>query len=209
MSKERYINLSDRQVKDTQNQSQDFLSIKTICRLLNNQDQKIAELEAKLAESIRENKRLLCEAEEFRSENNFRVNKLKQQLEEKDAEIEYFKDEKDGIEQANELLNKMFIEVKDELAEKEKEIEELKKCGDIDHFHSLLEEQKKEKVIFMNKCEELLQSQNQTAIAELEKVKEKAIKPKDYGWCDRYKDCWDIVMDIDQQIKSLKGEKNE
>lgn len=50
MSKERYINLSDRQVKDTQNQSQDFLSVKTICRLLNRQEKQISDLEAKLAE---------------------------------------------------------------------------------------------------------------------------------------------------------------
>ena len=44
MSKERYINLSDRQVKDTQNQSQDFMSINTICRRLNQQDRRIEEL---------------------------------------------------------------------------------------------------------------------------------------------------------------------
>ena len=45
---ERYINLSDRQVKDTQNQSQNFMSINTICRRLNQQDQRIAELEEQL-----------------------------------------------------------------------------------------------------------------------------------------------------------------
>ena len=50
---ERYINLSDRQVKDTQNQSQDFMSINTICRRLNQQDQRIAELEEQLKDCIR------------------------------------------------------------------------------------------------------------------------------------------------------------
>ena len=50
---ERYVNLSDRQVKDTQNQSQDFMSINTICRRLNQQAQRIAELEEQLANSIR------------------------------------------------------------------------------------------------------------------------------------------------------------
>ena len=53
------------------------------------------------------------------------LKQLKQQLKEKDAEIEYLKNEKDGIEQANELLNKMFIEVKEELEGKNKEIENL------------------------------------------------------------------------------------
>ena len=49
---DRYINLSDRQVKDTQNQSQDFMSINTICRRLNQQDQRIAELEEQLKNAI-------------------------------------------------------------------------------------------------------------------------------------------------------------
>lgn len=49
---ERYINLSDRQVKDTQNQSQDFMSINTICRRLNQQAQRIAELEEQLKNAI-------------------------------------------------------------------------------------------------------------------------------------------------------------
>ena len=50
MSKERYVNLSNRQVKDTQNQSQYFMSINTICQRLNTQDKIIANLGAKLAE---------------------------------------------------------------------------------------------------------------------------------------------------------------
>ena len=49
---ERYINLSDRQVKDTQNQSQNFMSINTICRRLNQQDQRISELEEQLKNAI-------------------------------------------------------------------------------------------------------------------------------------------------------------
>lgn len=102
------------------------------------------------------------------------------------------------LSQCAHILNK--YEAK--LAEKEKEIEELKKCGDIDHFHSLLEEQKKEKVIFMNKCEELLQSQNQTAIAELEKVKDYVAPRLQFDedlqiWFEEY---------INNQINLLKGE---
>ena len=48
--KERYIILSGRQIKDTQNQLQAFLDIETVCRLLNQQDKHIKELEGKLAE---------------------------------------------------------------------------------------------------------------------------------------------------------------
>ena len=43
--KERYINLSDRQVKDTQNNSQGFMSINSICKILNQQDKRTKELE--------------------------------------------------------------------------------------------------------------------------------------------------------------------
>lgn len=43
--KEKYIILSGRQIKDTQNQSQEFLDIETVCRLLNQQDKRIKELE--------------------------------------------------------------------------------------------------------------------------------------------------------------------
>ena len=43
--KERYINLSDRQVKDTQNNSQGFMSIKSICKTLNQQNARINELQ--------------------------------------------------------------------------------------------------------------------------------------------------------------------
>lgn len=46
--KERYIILSGRQIKDTQNQSQAFLDIETVCRLLNQQDKLIKELKGKM-----------------------------------------------------------------------------------------------------------------------------------------------------------------
>ena len=46
--KERYIILSGRQIKDTQNQSQAFLDIETVCRLLNQQDKCIKDLKGKM-----------------------------------------------------------------------------------------------------------------------------------------------------------------
>ena len=89
---ERYINLSDRQVKDTQNQSQDFLSIKTICRLLNNQDQQIFDLEAKLAESEKENKRLsknlrISWTKRMQFYNGLLINKLRDVRDKLDKEL--------------------------------------------------------------------------------------------------------------------------
>lgn len=105
----------------------------------------------------------------------------------------------------NEKSNKIKKEsyyFKQQLAEKEKEISELKKCGDVDHFHSLLEEQKKEKVIFMNKCEKLLESQNQTAIAELKQVK--AYIHKNIFIMDG-DDVDDLERYFDKRIKSLNG----
>ena len=41
--KDRYIILSGKQIKDTHNQSQSFLSVQQICDLLNKQDERIKE----------------------------------------------------------------------------------------------------------------------------------------------------------------------
>lgn len=59
---------------------------------------------------------------------------------------------------------------------------------------------------YKNKCLELVQSQNRTAIAELEKVIEFAKTQDEFGF---RKSGMEIFMFIDQQIKSLKGETNE
>lgn len=84
------------------------------------------------------------------------------------------------------------------LAEKEKERHEEWKTG---------KEWKWEWQKVNQKLEKADQEKISFCIEQLEKVKEKAIKPKDYGWCDKYKDCWDIVMEIDNQIKQLKEMK--
>lgn len=42
--KERYINLCDRQIKDTQDNSQAFMGISSVCKRLNNQSNRIKEL---------------------------------------------------------------------------------------------------------------------------------------------------------------------
>ena len=56
--KERYINLSDRQVKDTQNNSQGFMSINSICKTLNQQDKELSKLRASYQQVKKENQRL-------------------------------------------------------------------------------------------------------------------------------------------------------
>lgn len=56
--KERYINLSDRQVKDTQNNSQDFLRIETVCKRLNQQDKELSKLRASYQQVKEENQQL-------------------------------------------------------------------------------------------------------------------------------------------------------
>ena len=100
------------------------------------------------------------------------------------------RDELDSIQwlcEAYEHQNKQISDLEAKLTEKEKEITE-------------------RMMAFEKRCQEYYKSKEFT-IEQLEKVKEKAIKPKDYGWCDKYKDCWDIVMDIDNQIKQLKENK--
>ena len=69
--KERYIILIDRQVKDTQNNSQGFMSINSICKTLNLQDKELSKLRASYQQVKEENEQ------------------LKQQLAEKDKEIAY------------------------------------------------------------------------------------------------------------------------
>lgn len=108
-------------------------------------------------------------------------------------------------------------ELKQQLAEKDRKIERLKQDYDEvweDTYFSV-----KEDFELNNNCNEcrryyaeefnkqLDQDKISFCIEQLEKVKEKAIKPKDCGWCDKYKDCWDIVMDIDNQINQLKEGK--
>ena len=57
--KERYINLSDRQVKDTQNNSQGFMSINSICKTLNQQDKDLSKLRASYQQVKEENQQLI------------------------------------------------------------------------------------------------------------------------------------------------------
>ena len=131
--------------------------------LLKKQSDKIADLEAKLSESERkyEDRKRFCIIEN-RSLTEI-INNL--------------------LEENNEL--------KQQLAEKEKEIEY----------------QESMKIL-------AVKNQNQTAIAELEKAKEKVlkidkteIKTLENGYSTLYVDRPEIITIIDQQIAELKGEK--
>ena len=142
-------------------------SLAGLVACLNKRDKTIADLEAKITESERENR-------ELHTAINLSIpNQIAM---------------KDEIERLHTCVDNRIAELakeneqlKQQLAEKEKEIEELK------------------------------QSQNQTAIAELEKVKEWFISNSTHD-CNNNAllidyTCPAVVSLIDQQIKSLKGEK--
>lgn len=149
----------------------EYLTNFDACNLLNDQNETIINLEAKLAESEENNKLLEIQLQDMERSKLAWENK-------------YFKLEK-------------------QLAEKEKEIEEMKegqkdiclRCGGLTH-------------------KQYEQSQNQTAIEKLEKVKDNIlkidkteIKTLENGYSTLYVDRPEIITIIDQQIKSLKGEK--
>lgn len=70
-------------------------------------------------------------------------------------------------------LEEENLQLKHKLAEKEKEIDEFKRIGEKCHLNDLLEDKRKENKILIRIAEQLIQSQKQLAISELEKVKTK------------------------------------
>lgn len=67
-----------------------------------------------------------------------------------------------------------------------------------------LKQQLEKKIALLEEQDEIYH--NQLAIEQLEIIKEKAMEQQSNGWGIKYKDRWDIIMDIDKQIKKLKGE---
>jgi len=195
-------------------------------------EEKLAEMKAKLEElkSVAEKENLqhfkLLNYDDVIKNLKQENDQLKQQLDEKDAEVQSWKDgtmvvklgkleeqlaEKDqaieGLQEINQSLGqtcnndaKEIERLRKQLAEKEKEISVLKAIIDknkIGNFTS---------TTVCNAISEFYEPlvenlQNQTAIAELEKVVEFI---KEYPHEPRY---WDIASYIDQQIKELKGGK--
>lgn len=132
---------------------------------------KIADLEAKLDETKKA------------------LNTISAKYEKKSKQIFEAIKRQEECSDAYDLLSKENEQLKHQLAEKEKEIEELKKeIRDelVDNDMAILE---------------LQQSQNQTAIEELEKVKEFIIKNN-----EPTKKMTNITRFINQQINDLRGE---
>lgn len=197
---------------------------------ISEKDKKIADLEAKLAESEKEIDRCNNEWTEICDGKLETINRLieeKHELEETiknnshnkwlKAEAERYKNEyqslKGYIDQLKQQLEESFTEkdveglikdreeiikfLKQQLAEKEKYIEEQEFAEYKEMFYATqeLKEDCELKILELEKqCAKFAQSQNEKAIAELEKVKEYWLKHEDIGYY------------IDQQIKELKGE---
>lgn len=108
-------------------------------------------------------------------------------------------------------LEKENEQLKQQLAEKDKEIEELKEELDDKNFCKEFADLYNENKILRAALQE---EQNQTAIAKLEKVKEKVLKEVERveetytdGFQSGFNCCYVFMKkQIDQQIKELKGE---
>lgn len=98
-------------------------------------------------------------------------------------------------------------QLEQQLAEKEKEIETLKKCGDTEHFYGLLEDKRKENKILIKAIEQANQDKISFAVDILEELAD----------CSNYInsnldfECGSYVSEkvIRDKIKCLKGNKDE
>lgn len=174
------------------------------CKTIQEQSDKIEEFKIKLAEKDQELNDI-CQSYDFQINDFSReVHRLKERekvLEQKLAESESESNARYSAWQ-EEIGECDRLRVA--LAEKEKEIEELN--------HKLNVEQPCLLMNYKDMVDMLKKSQNQTAIAELEKLKEELDKNcKIQTFIDNYGDSAvdrsDLEWFIDQQIKSLKGEK--
>ena len=191
--------------KETGKVSDNFVGV------LNEQDQQITELEAKLAESEKIGKGFieLYEKEQHKNYELFKeVNQLKQQLAEKDGEIERLKQNYD------EVWEDTYFSVREDF-ELNNNCNECRRCyaeefsKQLAEKESLLEKIMSGEYIPANIAEKSLKLRNQAIIAELEKVKDKTdalmFKINNMNYFIMVKE--ELYDFIDQQIKKLKGEK--
>ena len=90
-----------------------------------------------------------------------------------------------------------------------------KQLEDAEEHIDNLELQLREQYQLVDKKDEQLAEKEQDKISfcieQLKKVKEKVVNKKDYSRCDKYKESWDIIIDIiidiDKQINQLKEVK--
>ena len=171
----------------------------------------ITDLEAKLAESEEqlnnsEQKCIICT-------KNQENEQLKQQLADAEEHI-------DNLELQLREQYQLVDEKVEQLVEKEKEIETLKKCGDTDHFYGLLEDKKNEFNWLHNKFAKFVEQANQDKISftveQLESLKE-TIAEKDKEMFSGHPIGIELrklfmafnTRIIDQQIKAIKEKRNE
>lgn len=158
----------------------------------------VADLETKLAESVE----IINEWMQLNIEKSKEIQQLKQQLAEKDKVIENLRIDLKDWQDLEEKLGAKYDKVVEKLAEKEKEIVK-HKAETVTFTPKLVNNAELVIKIIQSDADGidyLKQLQNQTAIAELEKVVEFI---KEYPHEPRY---WDIASYIDKQIKELKGE---
>ena len=172
---------------------------------LNNQVSKISDLEAKLAESEEtinnlEQQCLICNKDK---ENE----QLKQQLFESGLKtLEEIKLSEQRKKMLEDLSTKNW-ELEQQIAEKEKEIETLKKCGDTEHFYGLLEDKRKENKILIKAIEQANQDKISFAVEQINELrKEFAKRYVGYNWDDNIMvaKCCMMINDVfDNQLAEL------
>lgn len=178
--KERYINLCDRQIKDTQDHLQAFMGISSVCKRLNQQDKRIKELENDIAnykyissrssELVKENQQLKDQVKKSYQEG------LLQKQFDKDMEIQELKDKIEELTTYKEIINKNKPAF-------------CKLAG--------------------RDCE-WLEKEKQLAINELEKVKGWVAKhAREFWTCENDDLDVDLYDFINNQIKKLGGGKND
>ena len=165
-----------------------------IISILNQQAKRIKELKSKLRVSNSLNASVSLDYNELKKQYDSQEKLLTRKLAE------------------NSRLTLENQQLKHKLAEKEKEIDDFKRIGEKGHL-DLLEDKRKENRILIKVSEQLLQSQKQLAIKQLQKLKESIlkidkteIKTLGNGYSTLYVDRPEIINEIDNQIKELKGE---
>ena len=211
MSKERYeceynwiIDNNKRKTKESIIvYDEEWNTLDDICELLNQQDQQISDLEAKLAESEEQNKKLYNEKESaeriLRMSSDEQTREIKRLQNELSAKVDYIHE---------------LVEVKDDykqqLAEKEEELKEFKSIGATPRQ---LQRAYQERYKYNERCDKLknqhIQNKINFAVSYLEVIKAFIIDKEFYFTGEDYSTVYveDITEEIDNQIKAIKEKK--
>ena len=141
-----------------------------------------------------------------------RINQLENKKFRNDVKLDDFKAETDRqVKRLNKLID-LERDYVNSLAEQEKEIETLKKCGDTDHFYGLLQDKRKENKILMKAIEQANQDKISFAVEQFQELK-KSLRDK-VCLMENDEHCYpqnvihwqDVVAIIGNQIEELKRE---